>query len=823
MNPIHYKIRLEPDLDKFTFHGITEIEIMTEESVDRVTLNAVDLSFNSCTVKIGEEELECTFSLDPKKEEATINLPREVEGSMELTIDYSGNINPSLEGLYRSKYEVEGQTKFLAVTQFEERSARKAFPCFDHPQKKATFDIEFVIDENLKGIANTAVAEERNLDNGKKLLRFERTPKMSTYLLFFGVGDFEFIEDSSTRPLVRVATTPGKTKYGDFGLQMGRKALAFGEDYTGIEFPISKCDYIAVPDFAFGAMENWGAITFRENVLLVYPGVSSKADMEAVASVVSHETAHFWFGDLVSPAEWKYVWLNESFATFLSFAVLDKYYPEWLEWNTFVAGNVMRALRRDALVETMPLELPGDVEIRIGVSNADIIYRKGASILRMLAGYLGEEKLKQGLRHYLDKHKFGNATSREFWAAIEEATGEPIGEFAESWVYQPGYPIVEANVKGNELLLSQQIYTAIHKEIDRSWLIPIKILLVLKGGKTETISTLLKEKTTSITIPDGVTAFKVNTQQTGFYRVKYDKETLNRLGQLVKQKRLSEVDSFGLENDFYALVQRGDYPLTDYLNFLEKYFENEDRFLPLKDIAQNLREAYLVVKSQRGRISQVGRKIFENALKKIGLEPKERDGLQVSQMRDDLIWTAFMLNSKVTAKSGSTKFKDLMNGKKIHPDILASTLRIGAATDEKAMEYLKTRIAAADTPETERLYSLQALGYTKDKEALHAALEFDLESVPPKNRDRIISTAAQNPDMTDYMWEWFTKNIEKIDQLHPQQFENIMAVLIPICGLGKEQEAKEFLEEYMTKNQEVKDTIKMSLERLEINSRLSNA
>ncbi|WXG40557.1 MAG: M1 family metallopeptidase [Candidatus Freyarchaeum deiterrae] len=822
MEPVHYKIHLEPDLDSFTFQGATDIEITAENSVDRIILNANDLDLQSCKVKKGEEYLECIFSFDSKNEEVTINLPRKMEGSIELTIDYVGNINDLMAGFYRSKYEQDGQAKYIAVTQFEEREARRAFPCFDHPLKKATFDVEFVIDENLKGIANTAIVEERKLGNGKKLVRFERTPKMSTYLLFFGVGDFEFIEDSSARPVVRVATTPGKTQYGNFGLQMGRKSLKFGEEYTGFEFPISKCDYIAVPDFAFGAMENYGAITFRENALLVYPGVTSKPAIARIASVIAHETAHMWFGDLVSPAEWKYVWLNESFASYFTYTIVDNYYPEWSVWNMFVADETVTGLERDSLVETMPLELPSDVEVRIDEANADIIYEKGASILRMLVGYLGEEKFRKGIQYFLNKHKFACATSQEFWAAIEEATGEPINEFAESWVYQSGYPIVEVKRKSNELILTQQIFTFIHQNLDKSWLIPINILLILKNGKTKIINTLFKGETTSVPIPENVVAFKVNTEQTGFYRVKYEKEMLNKLGQLVKQKKLSEMDSFGLENDLYALVQRGDYSLRDYLDFLEKYFKQEDRFLPLLDISQNLKEAHQVVESKREQISSLGRKLFENALKKIGFEPKDDDGLQVSTIRDILIWTAFTFDSQDAAKFGATKFQKLLDGKKVHADILPSTLRIGAATNEQAMEYLMKKITAADTPELEKLYSLNALGCIRDKQKILTALEFNLEQVPKKNRNQIINMAIQNPIMTDYMWQWFLDNQVKLEQLHPIHFERVIAGLIPICGLDKETEVKKFFEDYMKKKEAVKDTIKMTLEKLEVNSRLRN-
>jgi tricorn protease interacting factor F2/3 len=823
VNPVHYKIHLEPDLESFTFQGITVIEIIAENPIDKITLNAKDLAFRSCKVKQNEKYLECTLSTDSKKEEVTVSLPSKMENSIELTIEYTGKINDSMEGFYRSKYEREGQARYIAVTQFEERDARRAFPCFDDPLKKATFDIEFVIDEELKGIANTPIIEERTLGNRKKLVRFERTPRMSTYLLFFGVGDFDFIEDSSAKPVVRVATTPGKTQYGNLGLQMGRKALRFNEEYTGIVFPISKCDYIAVPDFAAGAMENFGAITFRENYLLVYPDVTSKFDKANVVSVIAHETAHLWFGDLVTPAEWKHVWLNESIATFLDNTFESYYYPEWSAWNLSIAYHMTRALKRDSLVETMPIELPGNVEARIQEANIEIIYYKGEFILRMLEGYLGETKLKRGLRYYLEKHKFACATSREFWKAIEEATGEPVNQFAESWVYQPGYPVVEARRSGNEVTLTQRVFTSIPVsalgKLGRSWLIPIKILLILENGKTKTINMLLKEKTGCAAIPEGTVALKLNSEQIGFYRVKYEDEMLDKLGQLIKQKMLSEVDSFGLENDLYALVQSGDYSLTYYLDFLGMYFQEEDRFLPLFDISQNLMEAYLVVESCRAQVSGVGRRLFEKVLQKIGYEPNDEEGLQVSTIRGILLWAAFTFGSEEVTKFGATKFEELLAGRKVHADILGSTLRIGAATNEEAMEYLKNKVAAVETAESDKWFILEALGCVRDRRKMSTILDFNLEQVPQMNRNRMINMAARNPMMIDSMWQWFVDNQEKLSQLHPSIFENIISSLVPICGLGKESEVKQFFKEYMKKDEKSKDTIMMTLEKLEVNSR----
>ncbi|MHA1836121.1 MAG: M1 family metallopeptidase, partial [Candidatus Odinarchaeia archaeon] len=279
MIPLNYIIHLEPDLESFTFKGIVQIEMKSEENIDVVVLDAKDLEVSNCWIRVNDDFVKCEYSVDSKNEKLEIRLPHMVRGIFDLKIKYSGLINDLMAGFYRSQYEHKGVRKFIAVTQFEENDARRAFPCFDHPAKKATFEIEFVIDKEIVGVSNTAIIEEADLGDGKKLVRFEKTPLMSTYLVFFGIGDFEFIADESKKPIIRVATTPGKTRFGHFGLDMARKSITFGEEYTGFKFPLSKCDYIAVPDFAFGAMENFGAITFRENLLLVYPQITSKINL----------------------------------------------------------------------------------------------------------------------------------------------------------------------------------------------------------------------------------------------------------------------------------------------------------------------------------------------------------------------------------------------------------------------------------------------------------------------------------------------------------------------------------------------------------------
>ncbi|MFW9992091.1 MAG: M1 family metallopeptidase [Candidatus Odinarchaeota archaeon] len=820
-SPTHYRIHLEPDLKNFSCKGTTEIEIKVEEAVKQIILNAKELELQSFQLKRGEEFVNCDFSLDRKREEITVHLPEEVDGNIILTIDHTGSINEQLVGFYRSKYELEGETKYMAVTQFEERYARMVFPCFDHPAKKATFDIEFVMDESLQAIANTPISEEKSLDNGKKFVKFDRTPKMSTYLLFFGVGNFEFIESKTNGLLVRVATIPGKTKYGDFGLDFGRKSLEFGEKYTSLAFPIPKCDFIVVPDFAFGAMENYGAITFRENLLLVYPGVTSKSSQADIAMVIAHEVAHMWFGNLVSPADWKYIWLNESFANYFGYAIVEEYYPEWHNWERFIDQETTIALQRDSLIETLSIELPGDQEVKIGAATAPIIYNKGSSVLRMLEGYLDEKSFQKGIKSFLSKFAYSSATTEDYWLEFEAATGEPISDFADSWVHQPGYPLVEVKRTGNELQLSQRRFTLLPSESDQTWVIPITILLFLEDGTTDTVKTLFKNKTTKIAVPDNITAFKVNIDQTGFYRVKYEQDALNALGKLVKDKKLSVLDRFGLEDDYFALVNSGDYSLEDYLAFLD-FYEQEDGFLALMSLCRHLMKVHLIVESKRDEINSAGRKIIKYGLDKFGYEPVENEDFLTASTRSTVLLAALTFGDEEVTQFVSEQFQELVNGKKVHQDILGITIRAGALTDPKATDYFMKKLLLPQIPEVEKIYIIISMGHFKDKDLLLKALDVVFEKVPNNNRVYAVTNMANNPLAIKFAWEWFKENQEKLEKLHPTHLESVIANLIPVAGIGKETEVKKFFENYL-KNPEkesAKDTIKMALETLKINSRL---
>jgi aminopeptidase N len=820
VNPVNYKIHLEPDLNTFKFEGSVEISVEAVEPVHEIALNILELAIGNCSVKQGDSYVDCPFSLDSKKEEMRISLPEERGGKLDLKIKFEGEINDKMAGFYRSRYVVGGNEKYMAVTQFEESDARRAFPCFDHPLKKATFAVEMIIDEKLVAISNGPITEERSLGDGRKLVKFEETPKMSTYLLFLGVGEFEFIDDRG-KVLVRVATMPGMTAYGKFGLEFGRKALEFSEDYYGIEYPLPKLDLIAIADFAAGAMENWGAITFRENLLLHYPNITSKAGEERICEVIAHEMAHQWFGNLVTPSDWKYLWLNESFATYFGYGIVTHYYPGWDVWEQFLHGQTNSALDRDALHETFPIEIPGGEHVVITASTAPIIYSKGGSILRQVEGYVGKENFKEGLRHYLRKHEYGCASSHHLWEALEEVSSMPVTKMMKSWIEQPGFPLVEVKREGGRLALTQRRFTYLDNDAGQEWLIPVAISVFYSNGQSKILTTLLESKSMDLDVGHDVVAYKINHEQTGFFRVRYlEMNDLEDLGKRVAEKELSPEDRWGLQNDLYALVRTGHVSIDNYLQFLAHYAK-EDAFLPLASIAGNLLHAYLIMQgARRNNILSTGKPLLERVLADIGFEPEPEERHTLSILRDQIMWHLALYESEDVVEFATGKFSTLMRGEKVHPDIMKSVMQVGALQgDNRVFEWFTERLGASES-EHERMNMLAALGCFKERGLVERAQQYILEKVPARNKFVPITYMAANPHALPYMWEWYLSNLEALEKFHPMHYERVIAALVPLCGLGREEEIDSFFQGYMAKKEKAKDVIKLSLERLKINSKM---
>ncbi len=813
----NYNLTLEPDLERFTFRGLVAISLTAAEAVEEIVLNVLDITLSSCNLQAGETQTGCAYTVLPDNEEVHIRLPKALSGNLTLHIDYQGNINDLMAGFYRSRYTVGEEDRYIAVTQFQESDARRALPCLDTPGQKATFDITLDIPQHLTAISNESILQVTDLENGKKRVQFKQTPKMSTYLVFFGVGEFD-IQTDIKDPRVRTVTLPGQQEHAAYGMDFGRRALAFSEAYYGIDYPLTKMDLIAIPDFAFGAMENWGAITFRENLLLYYPGTTSRAGEERICEVTAHEIAHQWFGNLVTPSDWKYLWLNESFATYFGFGVVAEFYPDWEIWDKFLHGQTATAMARDALHETFPIEIPGGEHVVINSSTAPIIYNKGGSILRQIQGYIGADNFKKGLRHYLKTHAYACAASHYLWEAFEAVADMPVTAMMQNWVGQPGFPLVTADRREDEIILTQQRFTYLPGDFDQQWLIPVTIDFFTESGASQTRTFLMDAQQKSVALPASTAAYKINSGQTGFFRVRYlEPQNLEKLGQKAADQSLDPKDRWGLQDDLFSQVRSGAVGFEAYLDFLAVY-RDESSYLVLTSIAANLSLAHHVLsEAWQAKIEAFARPWYETILSRIGYLPAPDEKQTTSILRDQLIWDAIRYGSDDLTRFASEQFTILIWGGEVHPDIMKSAMQAGArAGDEETLTWFKQRFETS-TIEHERMNILTALGGFTDPRQITAVGQYILETVPPRNKFVPVMALAENRHAANFLWEWYQANLAQIEQIHPMIYERIIAAVIGAAGMQAPDAIREFFTAYMEKTPATRDVIRLSLERLEIN------
>lgn len=820
LEPLHYDLRLEVDLERSRFRGSVIIDIETRGPVQDVELDLVDLSVRHCSIG-RKEPTPCNFRVDPQRDILRIGIPEAWDGTLACQVDFEGELKDGMIGFYRSRYRLPEETGYIAVTQFEESEARRTFPCFDHPSKKATFDVVLVVDEKLMAVSNGPVEEEQFLGNGQKAVRFRRTPRMSTYLLFFGVGPFRALTDAGRVEMRALAVADGIER-ARYGLEFGRRSLEFLEEYTGLPFPIPKLDLIGIPDFAFGAMENWGAITFRENLLLRDPGSTSRAGEERICEVIAHELAHQWFGNLVTPWTWNELWLNESFATYFGFFVLDAFFPDWEAWDRFLEGHVRTALERDALRETLAVDIGETESVKINASTAPIIYNKGGAVLRQLQAHLGEKDFREGVRAYLSAHAYACASSRSAWNSLSTASSRPVESMIRGWVGQRGFPLVEARREGSRLILRQERFAFLPLEADTRWKIPIRVLVLEDGRSERTVETVLEDQTGSLDLGSEAVTYKVNCGQAGFFRVKYaDAEAIERLGRCVRERSLPACDRWGIQDDLYALLKRGDLSLQDYLAFASNY-RDEVAYLPLAGLGDNLLHAWLVFEGKdRERIAGLALHLLEGALEKIGLDPEPGEVLPVSRLRDQILWQAARFGSRKAQAFGLERFAALTEGGEVHPDILGAVLRTAALElDEAAFDWFEDRLSRSQS-EFERTIVLEAMGCFGDGGTIQRALDYVLERVPSRNKFVPVARMANNPQALPLLWDWYVTHFERIRGFHPLHHERIITYTVPLGGLGRQPEVKRFFETEVKEAECVSgDVIRLSLEWLEVYERM---
>src|SRR6266508_4624177 len=652
ITPERYEIRLTPDLANWTFTGEERVSVEVHEFSREIILNAAELEIHAVSLTTPDGTvLQCKVKLDSQNELAQLSFAETVPvDRCELNIQFSGILNDKLHGFYRSTYkDAKGQEKALASTQFESTDARRAFPCWDEPAFKAVFQVTLVVDEKLTAISNARVLRETVLPGtGKKEVVFADTMKMSTYLVAFIVGDFEATEPVMVghAPL-RVWAVPGKKHLAKFAIDIGKVSLEHFSRYYDIPYPGDKLDLIAIPDFASGAMENLGAITFRETALLVDAARATRAELERVADVVAHENAHMWFGDLVTMKWWNGIWLNEAFATFMEMLAVDAWKPEWQRWTTFGVSRAA-ALSVDGLHSTRPIEFhveaPRDADAMFDV----LTYEKGASVLRMLEQHLGPALFRDGVREYLRRHAYANADTGDLWAALGRAARQPIPAVMDGWIFQPGYPLVSARLEGGHLVLRQQRFTYLPEPLpgsmptaqDQLWQVPVQVRITA-AGRSASERRLLAGAETRLPVPERVDAVLVNEGGHGFYRVRYSGELLGHL--LDALPEIAAIERFNVVNDAWAVTVAGLMALPDYLELTARFRDERDRNVWAVLLASFATLNRIVEPRHRPQLAALVRGRAARAFAALGWTVRPGDDELMRQLRGDLLRALGML------------------------------------------------------------------------------------------------------------------------------------------------------------------------------------
>ena len=713
------------------------------------------------------------MTLDESTERVTVTLAEPLPaGEAVVSLRFRGRLNDKLRGFYRSTFtDDDGIERVIATTQFEATDARRAFPCWDEPDFKARFAITLYLDDDLHAVSNAALVADEVLD-GRRRVRFADTMTMSTYLVAFIVGPLEVTEpvDVAGTPL-RLLCPPGKLHLTEFGLDVAEFSLTYLADYFDIPYPGDSMDLVAIPDFAFGAMENLGCITFRETLLLADPDQATQGELQNVVDVIAHELAHMWFGDLVTMKWWNGIWLNEAFATFMELKVTDAFRPEWERWVSFGLAR-SSAFDTDALQTTRPIEYPvvspADAEGMFDV----LTYEKGAAVVRMLEQYLGEEEFRAGIRKYMAHHQYGNTETTDLWDAIEEASGEPVRRIMDSWIFQGGFPIVSVDARdgGTVLHLSQERFRYLHEELDTTrWAVPLQVRYALASGEVVSTTALLDGDELELRLPAPVAWVVANADGHGFYRVRTSatlREALVAQAQVV----LSDVERYCLVDDTWASVLAGTTSAEDFL-VLAEGFAGETDVSVWRRLLNGVEQIERLVEGPpRTALHARVRALVAPALERVGWEEQPDDGDRDRELRGVLIEALAALGHDEDARK---RVADLFqryctDASSVEANVAAGVVKATAATAGAAeIDVIVDRFRNGATPQEEMRF-LYALADVRDPEQMARVLELAMSSeVRTQNAPFLIAACIANRDNGAMAWRLVHERWDEMNERFP--------------------------------------------------------
>jgi aminopeptidase N len=803
--PENYKLTLAPDLGKGNFAGEETIRVKLLEPASQIVLNSADIDIHEASIASAGAAQKATVTFDKEKEMVTLAVEKPLAaGLATVHIRYTGILNSEMRGFYMGK---DDQGRKYAATQFESTDARRAFPSFDEPAYKATFDITVIADKAHTVISNTkAISDTPGPGDNKHTVRFATSSKMSSYLAAVAVGEFEYIEGSADGIPIRIYSTPGKKQLNTFALEATESFLRYFDNYFGIKYPYEKLDLIGLPDFSAGAMENVALITSREVLLQLDDQNASLAQRKAVAITISHEMAHQWFGDLVTMQWWDDVWLNEGFATWMESKPVDAWKPDW---NTLLdevsRGDILStlgALNVDSLASTRAIHQPADTPEQILELFDGIAYGKTAAVLRMLEGYLGPESFRAGVNEYLKQHAYGNSTADDFWSTLAVVSKKPVDKIMPTFVKQPGVPTISVNAQcsGNSttVSLAQQRYFfdrgAFNAGSGQLWQVPV--CMKTAGGGNAGKCELLTKKEDSFTVAGCPPWVLANAGGNGYYRSGYRPEAVHALAQDA-EPALTPLERLILLTDTWAAVRVGQQPVGDYLTLAEGLqSDHTDAVMALLFQQLTFIGRYLVTDNDRESYQAWVRSLLTPVAKELGWEAKPGESDSQKNLRANLLQ---VLGDVAREPEALTEARKLTEQSLRHPASVESglaTTAFGLAArdgDSALYDKLVAEMKNAKTPEQYYLYFF-TLGSFSNPQLLQRTLDY---AISPEVRSQdalsLLGSVMTNPAGEKLGWDFVRSHWTEVEKAGgPFASAQVVITAGRFCDAGLRDQVNDF-------------------------------
>lgn len=773
--PIHYAIDLRLDLDAASIAGSEVIDIEVKEPTDRLVLNALNMNVESAALD-GEAGQAAAIAFDQAAELLTLTFPKAIPaGAHKLRLTFTARINTFGRGLFSIDYPTAQGRKRMIATHLEPADARRIFPSWDEPAFKATFELTATLPESFLGVSNMPIVSKEPAGNGRKRVRFGRTPKMSTYLFVLVAGELEQLSGEAEGVAINVVTTRGKSGQGRFALASAVQLLKYFNDYFGVKYPLPKLDLIALPGGIGGAMENWGGITFFESRLLFDPATNSPEARRGIFTILAHEMAHQWFGNLVTMAWWDNVWLNEGFATWMQAKAAEHIHPQWQTWLNST-GQRQTAMSDDARRTSRPIQQPVANETEAQSVFDSITYSKGQAFIRMLESYLGEDAFRAGIRQYMADHAYGSTTTANLWQALEAAAGKPVAVVASTFTEQAGLPVVIGELvcaDGQQTLRLRQERFSVHDPAaaPRTWQMPVVVGPLRALRRPEAV--LLRDQPMEVAAGRCGEPLKVNLGDVGYYRVQYDAAARAALLQSFAQ--MAPADRVNLLADSWALVEAGRLAPADLFALIEAAGGDTSRAVWDQVIRILARIDHLQRnRPERAAFQAYARARLRQVFARIGWDRKPNEPAEDGLLRPRLLRALGDFGDQEVLAEAKRRFESfLQNPSSLRPGLRDTVTRLAGRNADRPTYDALLRLARQATDAGERVRYYTAAASATDGSLARETLAITLtDELPTTLVGSLIFTVAWSGERPDLAVEFVRGNFEVLAARQGPNFRN---------------------------------------------------